>query len=115
MGQCSIDTTVCEQCPRLTFLLQVDIVVPKRPVLGAEHAAFRGPTRGVSVLHTTNHLSLTDVRLVCPKPAVSTIGITWVPTKIQSGGPVAPVFSATGCTIEGFQVRCVHYKNTSSV
>jgi hypothetical protein len=34
------------------------------------------------------------------------MGIIWVPGKLVQGkaGPLTPVFSATGCTIEGFQV-----------
>jgi hypothetical protein len=53
-----------------------------------------------------HHISLINVRIVCPKAAASTMGIIWVPERMikHEGRSVSPVFCATGCTIEGFQV-----------
>jgi hypothetical protein len=99
-----------------TCLLQVSILVPRRPVAGQHHLQHHVAPSGqlaklktvVAALYAFSHVSLTNVQLVCSKAAASTRGIVWVPGKLVQGkdGPVAPEFSATGCTIEGFQVRC---------
>jgi hypothetical protein len=102
---------ICEHLKQTfgcTSLLQVNIQVPRRPVvrhdyLGPRRTNFAG--RPVAVLLCRSHVSLANMQVVCPRSAESTLGIMWVPVQMVQGtdGPVRPVFSATLCTIEGFQ------------
>jgi hypothetical protein len=90
----------------LTLLLQVNIRVPRRPLVKHDYLALSTASTGaMPVLLCTSYVSLTNVQLVCPQPVKSTLGIMWVPTQMVQGkdGPVRPVLSASGCTIEGFQ------------
>jgi hypothetical protein len=96
------------------YLLQVNIRVPRRPVLGqhqlqkllASYGNLAPLTHVVAPIYAFKHVSLTNVQLVCSKAAALARGIIWMPDK-KVQGKDRPVFSATASTIEGFQV-CVY-------